>query len=126
MPDRDPREFLPLSAPAFHVLLALADADRHGYGIILEVEARTRGEVRLRTGTLYTILRRLLDDGLIHETQERPAEDDDERRRYYTATALGRAVMRAEAVRLAALVDLAREKRVLPGVKAALSRGSGR
>src|SRR5687767_7177439 len=104
--DTDPRSFLPLTAPSFHVLLALADADRHGYGIILEVEARTGGEVRLRTGTLYTILRRLLDDDLIEEAAARPAADeDDERRRYYHATPLGRAVMTQEALRLSRLVD---------------------
>lgn len=125
MADRDPRHFLPLTAPAFHVLLALADADRHGYAIILEVQTRTRGDVRLRTGTLYTILRRLLDDGLIAEAATRPArEEDDERRRYYTCTALGRAVMEAEALRLSRLVELACEKHVLPRIKPAFSPGA--
>jgi DNA-binding PadR family transcriptional regulator len=113
--ERDPRAFLPLTAPAFHVLLALADEDRHGYGIILEVEARTGGEVRLRTGTLYTILKRLLADGLIVESDDRPEPDqDDERRRYYGMTTRGRGVMKAEAQRLDRLVALARDKRVLP------------
>ena len=125
MPDIDARGFLPLSAPAFHVLLALADADRHGYGIILEVQNRTHGEVRLRTGTLYTILRRLLDDGLIEESGARPsADEDDERRRYYRTTPLGRDVTSAEAQRLLRLVDIAREKRVLPRVKPAFPRGA--
>lgn len=122
MPEKsDARAFLPLTSPAFHVLLALADEERHGYGIILEVEARTGGDVRLRTGTLYTILKRLLADGLIVESAERPEPDaDDERRRYYALTKLGRDVMKAEANRLERLVLLAREKRVLP------ARGSTR
>lgn len=114
MVDRDPRDFLPLTAQAFHVLLALTDGERHGYGIILEVAARTGGAVRLRTGTLYTIVKRLLDDGLISEVDERPARGDDERRRYYVLSPRGRAVLKAEAQRLDRLVALAREKRVLP------------
>ena len=117
----DPRAFLPLTTPAFHVLLALADEQRHGYGIILEVEARTDGQLRLRTGTLYTILKRLVADALIAESDDRPGQDaDDERRRYYRLTKLGRDVMKAEAQRLERLVSLARDKRVLP------ARGSTR
>ena len=110
----DPRRFLPLTPAVFHVLLALADEDRHGYGIILEVDERTSGEVRLRTGTLYTILARLLEDALVAETTPRQGDKDDPRRKYYALTPLGRAVVRAEAQRLERLLALAQDKRVLP------------
>jgi DNA-binding PadR family transcriptional regulator len=112
----DPRSFLPLTPLVLQVLLALADGDRHGYGIIGEVDARTGGLIRLRTGTLYTLLQRLAEQRLIAEAASRPAPDrDDERRRYYTLTALGRSVLKAETGRLRAVVDLARTKRVLGG-----------
>lgn len=108
---REPREMLPLTVPVFYALLALADADRHGYAIITEVEERTGGDVRLRTGTLYTAIRRMLDQGLIEETHERPdPEVDDERRRYYRITDTGRAVLAAESTRLEQMVSLARSK----------------
>lgn len=123
--DPDPRSFLPLTPHGFHVLLALSDGELHGYGIILDVQSRTDGEVRLRTGTLYTILRRLVEDGLITESAERDV-DGDERRKYYAATPLGRAVTKAEAARLDRLVQLARDKRVLPAARTAASRGQGR
>jgi DNA-binding PadR family transcriptional regulator len=107
----EPRSFLPLTPHAFQVLLALADGERHGYGIILEVGARTDGVIRLRTGTLYVLLQRLSDEGLV-ALAEAPHRDADPRRRYYRLTDLGRAVLAAEARRLeAALVD-ARRKRV--------------
>jgi len=111
----DPRSLLPLTHLAFQVLLALADADRHGYGIIKEVADRTDGTTTLRTGTLYTLIPRLVETGLVVETDLRPVpdEEDDERRRYYALTDLGRAVVTAEARRLAALVSDARRKRVL-------------
>lgn len=109
----DARAFLPLTPQVFHVLAALAAEDRHGYGIIREVDRATRGEVHLRTGTLYTILKRLLDAGLIVETDTRPPEDD-ERRRYYAITPLGREVAREEARRLDRLVTFARNSRLLP------------
>ena len=111
----DVRRYLPLSAQQFHILLALVDADRHGYGIILEIAERTGGLVRLGTGTLYTALARLVEDGLIAESPRRPAPDqDDDRRRYYRLTTVGRAVVRAEAARLDALVQQARRKGVRP------------
>ncbi|HEV8239425.1 MAG TPA: PadR family transcriptional regulator [Thermoanaerobaculia bacterium] len=108
--------FLPLPTAAFHILLSLADSDRHGYGIIQEVEARTGGELRLSAGTLYRSIQRMLEQGLLVEVDERPApEDDDERRRYYRLTVLGRAVARAEAERLTKLVKMARAVGFAPG-----------
>lgn len=105
----------PLAPAAFHILLSLADADRHGYGIMQEVAALTGGAMRLGPGTLYTNIKRLVQDGLIEETDERPdPEHDDERRRYYRLTETGRRVLGAEAERLAALVETARHKRLLP------------
>ena len=104
-----PDALLPLPPAFFHILMALADEDRHGYGIIQEVLARTNGDVRLSPGTLYRSIQRMLDDDLIVEINERPAPElDDERRRYYRITPFGRAVARAEANRLHDLVRLAR------------------
>jgi DNA-binding PadR family transcriptional regulator len=111
----DPRRFLPLTPAVFHVLLALSEGDRHGYGIIHDVSDATAGDVTLRTGTLYTILKRLLEERLIAESSRRPdAEADDERRRYYGLTPLGRRVVQAEARRLEHMVTLARSRRMLP------------
>jgi len=116
MPDtRIPEARPPLTTPVFHILLALADQERHGYGIILDIAARTGGRVRVGTGTLYTALRRLADEGLVAESAERPAPDlDDQRRRYYRLTPAGREALAAEARRLEALVIMARDRRVLP------------
>jgi DNA-binding PadR family transcriptional regulator len=98
-----------LPPAVFHILMALADEDRHGYAIIQEVLGRTGGEVRLSPGTLYRSIQRMLDDDLIIEVHERPAPElDDERRRYYRITKFGTAVAREEALRLTALVRLAR------------------
>ena len=98
----------------FHVLLSLSDADRHGYAVLKEVSARTRGEVALSTGTLYGLIKRLLADGLIVESRRRPpAGEDDERRRYYRLTDFGGRVVAAEARRLERLVASAWQKRVL-------------
>ena len=105
----DPTALLPLQPAVLHILMALADEDRHGYAIIQDVAARTDGAVRLGPGTLYRSIQRMLEQALIEETADRPApEDDDERRRYYRLTAFGRAVARAETERLASLVRLAR------------------
>ena len=113
-PAVDPRSLLPLTPIVFQVLLALSDGDRHGYGVIREVDQRTDGLIVLRTGTLYTVLKRLLDLDLVEESDKRPAADeDDERRRYYRLTAFGKAVTEAEAHRLEGVVALARDKRVL-------------
>src|SRR5216684_6141430 len=90
--------FGPLTPSMFHVLLALAGDDLHGYAILKEVELRTGGKVRLSTGTLYGIIKRLLADGLIVELRSRPSETEDERRRYYRLTPQGRQVATAEAV----------------------------
>ena len=109
--------FLPLQPASFHILVSLADGDRHGYAIIQDIADRTAGAVRLSAGTLYRTIQRLLEDGLILETadHDRPGPDeDDERRRYYRMTPLGRAVARAEADRLAELVRLARENGLTP------------
>ena len=105
-----------LPEATFHILLALADEDRHGYGIIQDVEARTGGELRLSPGTLYRSVQRMLEQGLILETRERPAPDlDDERRRYYRITPAGAAAAKAEARRLAQLVRMARSAGFAPG-----------
>jgi len=104
----------PLSPATFHVLLALAGDDLHGYAILKEVERRTGGGVTLSTGTLYGILKRLLADGWIVERSTRPSEEqDDERRRYYRLTPRGREVASLEADRLDRLVAEARERRLL-------------
>jgi DNA-binding PadR family transcriptional regulator len=105
--------FLPLTPAVFHVLLALVDEDRHGYGIAKEVAARTDDAVRLGPGTLYGTLTRLTEAGLVEERPVRGRAAADERRRYYRITALGREVARAEAQRLASLVDLARAKALI-------------
>jgi DNA-binding PadR family transcriptional regulator len=119
----DARSFLPLSTPQFQILLALVDADRHGYGIILDVAGRTGGAIRLGTGTLYTAIARLDALGLVQESPRRPKPaDDDERRRYYRLTALGAAVLRAETARLAALVRDAQRKGVGRAPRPAWSR----
>jgi DNA-binding PadR family transcriptional regulator len=127
---KNPLSFLPLTPFAFQVLLALADGERHGYAIIKEVEERSGGSVKLRTGTLYTLLQRLLEEQLIGEqaTGQTPASAEsrtasnepagpaaraDSRRRYYRLTALGDAVLRAEAQRLEGLIGDARRKHVL-------------
>jgi DNA-binding PadR family transcriptional regulator len=113
-PAADPRTLLPLTPIVFQVLLTLSDGDRHGYGIIREVDQRTDGLIVLRTGTLYTVLKRLLELDLVEESDRRPAPDeDDERRRYYRVTPFGKAVTEAEARRLEGVVALARDKRVL-------------
>jgi DNA-binding PadR family transcriptional regulator len=104
-----PDSFLPLPSATFHILMAVAEEDRHGYAIIQDVAARTGGELKLSAGTLYRSIQRMLEQGLLSETQERPAPDlDDERRRYYRITPLGAAVAKAEATRMAKLVKWAR------------------
>jgi DNA-binding PadR family transcriptional regulator len=109
-----PEQHEPLTPAMFHVLLALAGDDLHGYAILKEVELRTGGKVRLSTGTLYGIIKRLLADGLIVERRLRPAEsEDDERRRYYRMTQMGREVAAAEAERMDEVLSVARARNLL-------------
>jgi len=106
---RDPAGYLPLTPALFHVLLSLADSQKHGYAILKEVSERTSGQVELSTGTLYGIIKRLLADGLIRES----ALGSTERRRAYRLTVLGRKVALAEAERLRDLVTVAQVKKLL-------------
>ena len=118
-PTRRPEEFLPLTPAMFHILLALADKERHGYHIMREVDERTGGNVKLGPGTLYGSIKRMMADGLIEELEERPdPELDDERRRYYRLTDFGFRVASAEAQRLEQMVRSARAKKLLPRTKA--------
>lgn len=106
---------LPLQPATLHILLALADEDRHGYAIIQDIAARTGGDVRIGPGTLYRSIHRMLEQGLVAESQVRPAPElDDERRRYYRLTDLGRAVARAEVDRLTQTLALARARGFAP------------
>ena len=113
--DFDAQSLLPLPTAAFHILVALADGDRHGYAIMQDVASGTDGRIKLNPGTLYTTIRRLLDQGLVIELDERPdPEDDDERRRYYRLTNMGREVARAEAARLHQALAFARQAGLAP------------
>lgn len=110
----EPEDLLPLTPAVLNILLALADEERHGYGIMKEVERRTQGDMRLGPGTLYGSIKRLLEQGLIEGSDERPdPEMDDERRRYYRITKFGERVAAAEAERLESLVRTARAKGIL-------------
>jgi len=112
---QDPTDHLPLTPAVLHILLALADEERHGYGIMLEIERRTKGSFRPGPGTLYGTIKRLLSSRLIEETGERPDPDlDDERRRYYRLTPLGRRVLEAEVARLQQVVGVAKLKKLVP------------
>jgi DNA-binding PadR family transcriptional regulator len=111
---RSPSDVLPLRSVDFLVLLMLAPGERHGYGIMQDVLAHTKGETELEAGSLYRTIRRLADERLLEEAARRPASDvDDERRRYYRLTPFGRRVVTAEAARLRALVRLAEQARLL-------------
>lgn len=104
-------EYLPLTSPMFQILLALADGDKHGYAILKEVQRRTEGRVRLSAGTLYGLIKRFVDEGIIIECDERPDPAlDDERRRYYRLSGDGRALAVAEMERLADTLEQARAK----------------
>lgn len=112
----DPASRLPLPPAHLHVLMALADGEKHGYAIMREVEVMTDGDVSMGPGTLYGAIKRMRKLGLVAETDERPdPELDDERRRYYEATGFGLRVLSAETARLQQLVSVARAKRVQPG-----------
>ena len=111
-----PDSLLPLPTAVLHILIALADRDRHGYSIMQEVATRTEGKVRLSAGTLYSSIRRMLEQGLIEELSESPDRSStDERRRYYRLTRFGRRVAAAEVERLSTLVQQARATRLVPG-----------
>jgi DNA-binding PadR family transcriptional regulator len=114
MKPADPASFLPLRPVEFHVLLALADEERHGYAIMQETARRTDGAIVLDPGTLYRALQRMVKSGLVSESDRRPDPDrDDERRRYYRLTGLGRRVAVAETERMARLVRAARQSRLV-------------
>jgi DNA-binding PadR family transcriptional regulator len=111
-----PDSLLPLSSAEFHILIALADRDRHGYSIMQDVAARTGGKVQLSAGTLYSSIRRMLEQGLIEELCDSPDPTSaDERRRYYRVTRFGRRVAAAEAERLSALLQQARATGLVSG-----------
>lgn len=111
---QNPQELLPLTPAVFNILLALADGEKHGYGIMLEVEANTKGQVLMGPGTLYGSIKRMLQAGLIEESDERvdPEMDDPRRRSYYRLTGLGRRALRMEAERLASQIKIARTKNI--------------
>ena len=109
----DVADLLPLPPAVFHILVSLAARDAHGYAIMQEVADRTEGRTKLNAGTLYTTIHRLLDQGLIDELDARPA-DDDQRRRYYRLTTLGRQVAQRELARLSELVALGRHAGLAP------------
>ena len=112
---KPPDSFIPLSTPVFHILVAVADRERHGYAIMQDVAARTGGKLRLSPGTLYGSIKHMLEDGLIEELEERPdPAHDDTRRRYYRITAFGRKVAIAESARLSQLLSQARATGLAP------------
>ena len=116
---RKAEDMIPLTPAVLHILLALADGERHGYGIMQEVTGRTGGHVKMGPGTLYGSIKRMLADGLIEETGERPDPAlDDERRRYYRLTSFGLRVMQTEVLRLHQIVLLAQSKQVMGGSEA--------
>ena len=115
---RDPEDLLPLTPAVFHILLALAGGERHGYAIMQEIAASTSGQMRVGPGTLYRSIKQMLALDLIAESGERPDPAlDDERRRYYRLTSFGQRVARAEAARLERLVRLAEARRLLGGAQ---------
>ena len=110
----NPEDLLPLTPAVFNIMLALADGEKHGYGIMLEVEANTDGQITMGPGTLYGSIKRMLKAGLIEECDERAdPKMDDQRRRYYRLTGMGQQVLRLEAERLASQVQVARAKNLL-------------
>jgi DNA-binding PadR family transcriptional regulator len=116
MHDPKPDSLLPLPTAVFHILIALADRDRHGYSIMQDVAARTSRKVQLSAGTLYSSIRRMLEQGLIEELAESPdPSSTDERRRYYRLTRFGKRVAVAEVERLNAMVQQARATGLVPG-----------
>ena len=120
LPEKPVESFLPLTPAVFHILLTLADGEAHGYAMMQEVARRSGGTVRLGPGTLYGAVSRLLENGIIEESEERPDPDmDDTRRRYYRLTKLGSRVLAAETERLAELVKAARSTKAVRKLKPA-------
>jgi DNA-binding PadR family transcriptional regulator len=117
---KNPEEFLPLTPAVFHILVALADGEAHGYAIMQKVSERSMGTVRLGAGTLYGAISRLLQDNLVEESEERPDPTmDDARRRYYRLTDFGARVLAAETKRMADLVRAARSTNAIRRIKPA-------
>ena len=113
MPFKPSESLLPLTPISFEILLALVDGDLHGYAILQAVESRLAGTLPMRTGTIYRALARLMDEGLI--ARAGTAADEDPRRRHYAITTLGLDTVKAEARRLADMVDAARARKLIPG-----------
>jgi len=114
---RTPDSFLPLKPVVFQVLLSLVDGERHGYALVQDIAERTAAKIDLEPGNLYRVLKSMLEEGVIEESERRPAPDrDDERRRYYRITAFGRKVAMAEAARLDRIVEDARARNLIPAV----------
>ena len=123
--NKAPQDLLPLTPPVFHILVALSDEERHGYGIMQDVARQTGDALQLGPGTLYGCLKRMLAAGMVEESDVRPDPAiDDERRRYYRMTPLGRRVVRAEAQRLANAVTAARTRRLFDRPKAGVPGGA--
>ena len=121
----NPEDLLPLTPPVFHILVALSGEERHGYGIMQDVAGQTNDALQLGPGTLYGCLKRMLAAGMVEESDVRPDPAlDDERRRYYRMTPLGRRVVRLEARRLAGAVSAARSRRLFDRPKAEVTRGN--
>src|SRR6201990_2061100 len=119
-----PQDLLPLTPPVFHILVALSDEERHGYGIMQDVARQTNDALQLGPGTLYGCLKRMLAAGMVEESDVRPdPELDDERRRYYRMTSLGRRLVRAEAQRLADAVTAAKARRLFEHPEAGVTGG---
>ena len=117
-PTMRPDDLLPLTPAVFHILLALADGEKHGYSIMQEVTRITNGSMQMGPGTLYGTIKRMLESRLIEETDERPDPNmDDERRRYYRLTSFGERVAQAEAGRLTMLLHVAQSKRLMGGAR---------
>jgi DNA-binding PadR family transcriptional regulator len=120
----NPQDLLPLTPPVFHILVALSDDECHGYGIMQDVARQTGNALQLGPGTLYGCLKRMLAAGMVEESEARPDPSlDDERRRYYRMTPLGRRVVRAEAQRLAGAVTAAKARRLFGRPKAGAAEG---
>ncbi len=124
MTTEDPSDLLPLPVAQLHILLALADGEKHGYAIMSEVEVVTEGSVTMGPGTLYGTVKRMLNAGLVEETDERPdPELDDERRRYYRVTGLGERVLDAEVARMEQLARTATARRIVGSRRLGLEGG---